>query len=274
MAQGRNEHRMVFDIRGRRRHVVKAVYAILAVLMAASLFLVTGAINLNSILGTASSTSSATKSLEEQAERIEAKLVKTPEDEDLLLNLTRTRINVANTMVTNGAFESQGGVEEVQQEFAQVSEDWSRYLKAASEPSAGLAIQVAPALFQMAELSTTGEEALENLTAATEAQEIVAEQRPSLNSLSTLGIYQAFAQDFKAAEKSIEEAAKFANTKFERESLENKFEETKKQAKEFGQGVEAEKAAAQKNGKSNNAGKEALEHPFNSLNNQSSLSGE
>ncbi|HKZ13994.1 MAG TPA: hypothetical protein VJL81_09140 [Solirubrobacterales bacterium] len=273
MAQGRNEHRMVFDIRGRRRHVVKAVYAILAVLMAASLFLVTGAINLNSILGTASSTSSATKSLEEQAERIEAKLVKTPEDEDLLLNLTRTRINVANTMITNGA-SGQSGAEEVQQQLALASEDWSKYLKAAAEPSAGLAIQVAPALFQMAELSTTGEEALENLTAATEAQEIVAEQRPSLNSLSTLGIYQAFAQDFKAAEKSIEEAAKFANTKFERESLENKFEETKKQAKEFGQGVEAEKAAAQKNGKSNNAGKEALEHPFNSLNNQSSLSGE
>ncbi len=52
MAQGNNEHRMVFDIRGRRRHVVKAVYAILAILMAASLFLVTGAINLNSIFGT------------------------------------------------------------------------------------------------------------------------------------------------------------------------------------------------------------------------------
>ena len=31
MAQGNKEHRMVFDIRGRRRHVVKVVYAILAV---------------------------------------------------------------------------------------------------------------------------------------------------------------------------------------------------------------------------------------------------
>ena len=46
MAQGNNEHRMVFDIRGRRRHVVKFVYAILAILMAGSLFLVTGAINI------------------------------------------------------------------------------------------------------------------------------------------------------------------------------------------------------------------------------------
>lgn len=274
MAQGKNEHRMVFDIRGRRRHVVKVVYAILAVLMAASLFLVTGALNLGSIFGNNSSGESATSSLEQQAERIETKLAKTPEDEDMLLNLTRTRINVANTMITNGAGESQGGVEEVKQELAQASEDWSRYLEAASEPSAGLAIQVAPALFQLAEISTSSEEALENVVAATEAQKIVAEARPSLNSLSTLGIYQAFAQQFKAANQSIEKAAKFASTKFERESLENTFEKTEKQAKEFGQGVEAEKAAAQKNGKSPNAGKEALEHPFNSLNSQSSLSGE
>ena len=49
MASGDGEHRMVFDIRGRRRHVVKVVYAILAVLMGLSLFLVTGAVNIGSI---------------------------------------------------------------------------------------------------------------------------------------------------------------------------------------------------------------------------------
>lgn len=274
MAQGKNEHRMVFDIRGRRRHVVKAVYAILAVLMAASLFLVTGALNIGSILGTSSSGESATKSLEQQAERIETKLAKTPEDEDMLLNLTRTRISVANTMITNGAGESQSGVEEVEHELALVSEDWSRYLKAAAEPSAGLAVQVSPALFQLAELSTSGEEALENVKAATEAQQVVAEARPSLNSLSTLGIYQAFAQEYKAANKSIEEATKFAQTKFERESLENQFKETEKQAKEFGKGLKVEEAAAKSKGKTGKAGKEALEHPFNSLSNSSTLSAE
>ncbi len=57
MAQ--DEHRMVFDIRGRRRHVVKAVYAILAILMAASLFLVTGVFNPNTLFGTSSGESAA-----------------------------------------------------------------------------------------------------------------------------------------------------------------------------------------------------------------------
>jgi hypothetical protein len=262
MAQGSKEHRMLFDIRGRRGRVVKVVYAILAILMGLSLFLVTGALNVGSILGTSSSGESATKSLEQQAERIETKLAKTPEDENMLLNLTRTRINVVNTMITNGAGESQEGVEEVKHELALVSEDWSNYTKAAAEPSPGLAVQAAPALFQLAELSSTGTEAVENVDAATEAQKIVAEARPSLNSLSTLGIYQAFAQEYKAASKSIEEATKFASTKFERESLENKFKEVEESAKEFGKGLKAEEAAAQS---SKSGSKESLENPLNPL---------
>jgi hypothetical protein len=262
MAQGNKEHRMLFDIRGRRRHVIKVVYALLAILMAGSLFLVTGALNVGSILGTSSSGESATKSFEEQAARIETKLAKSPEDEDMLLNLTRTRINIVNTMITNGAGESQGGVEEVKQELAQMSEDWSKYLEAAAEPSAGLAVQSAPALFQLAELSSNGEEALTNVNVATEAQKIVAEARPSLNSLSTLAIYQAFNQEFKTAEKTLEEATKFANTKFERESLENKYKEVEESAKEFGKGLEAEKAAAEAN---KSGGKETLENPLNPL---------
>jgi hypothetical protein len=260
MAQGGNEHRMVFDIRGRRRHVVKAVYAILAILMAASLFLVTGAININSILGTGSSGESAASSLEKQAENIEVKLAKSPGDEDLLASLTRTRINVANTMVsTNHALESASGQEEVKQQLAQASEDWSRYLEAANEPSAGLAIQAAPALLLLAELSST-EEALESVKAAAKAQRIVTEQRPSINSWSTLAFYLLFAQEYKAAGEAKEEAAKLATTKFSRESFENKYEEVEKNAKKFGRQLEAEKAA-----KSKAAGKESLENPLQGL---------
>ena len=146
---------MVFDIRGRRRHVVKFVYAILAILMAGSLFLVTGAININSIFGTSSSGESAAQSFEKQAEHIEARLTKSPGDEDLLASLTRTRINTANAMVTAGKGESADGTEEIKTQLALASEGWSEYLKVASKPSAGLAIQVAPALFQKAELSRT-----------------------------------------------------------------------------------------------------------------------
>lgn len=261
---------MVFDIRGRRRHVVKVVYAILAILMAASLFLVTGAINLNSIFGTSSSGESAAASFEKQAEHIETKLVKSPEDEDLLAGLTRSRINAANSMITNGQGGSAGGVEEIKHQLALASEGWSKYVDAASEPSAGLAVQVSPAMFQLAELSASGAEALENVKAATEAEQIVAEQRNDLNSWSTLALYALFAQNFELAEEAKEEAVKLANTKFERESFENKYEEVEKSAREFGKRLKLEKAA---NSQSGGGGKESLESPIQGLGG-TSLGGE
>jgi len=259
MAQGSNEHRMVFDIRGRRRHVVKVVYAILAILMGLSLFLVTGAININSIFGISSSVESAAQSFEKQAENIEAKLVKTPDDEALLASLTRARINAANSMITSGKGESEGGVEEIKNQLALASEDWSNYVAAASEPSAGLAIQAAPALFQLAELSTTGPEAMENVKAATDAEEIVAKQRSDLNSWSTLAFYALYAQNFKLAEEAKKEAVKLAGTKFERESFENQYEKIEKSAKEFGERLKVEEATKGK------SGKESLENPIQGL---------
>lgn len=259
MAQGDKEHRMVFDLRGRRRHVVKVSYAILAVLMAASLFLVTGTLNIGSLFG-GTSGESAAASFEKQAENIEVRLAKTPTDENLLANLTRTRINAANAMITTGKGESAEGLEEVKQQLALASEGWSKYTAAAGEPSAGLAIQVAPALFQLAELSGNGAEALENVKAATAAQKIVTEKRKDLNSWSTLAFYALFAQNYKLAEEAKEEAIKLAHTKFERESFENKYDEVEKNAKEFGKQLKAEKAA-----KSKSAGKESLESPIQGL---------
>ena len=261
MAQ--DEHRMVFDIRGRRRHVVKAVYAILAILMAASLFLVTGVFNPNTLFGSGSSGESAAKTFEKQAETIEAKLAKSPGDEALIANMTRARINAANSMISNGEGQSQDGVESIKHQLALASEGWTDYLGAASEPSAGLAIQVAPALFQLAEISSSGDESLENVKAATEAEQIVADKRDDLNSWSTLAFYALFAQNYKLAEEAKEEAVKLAGTKFERESFENKYDEVEKNAKEFGKRLKLEKASKATQG--GGGGMESLENPIQGL---------
>ena len=269
MARGSNEHRMVFDIRGRRGNVVKVVYAILAFLMVASLFLVTGAINIGSILGSSSTGESAVSAFEKEAEKLEAKLEKTPGDEKVLGNLTRARINAANSMINTATSNSNQLAEEVKQQLAFASEDWTEYVKATGgEPSGGIAVQAAPALFQLAELASTTDEAAENVKAATEAQEVVAEKTPSLNSWSTLAFYKLFTQDYKGAEAALAEAKKLAGNKFERESLENKYKEVEKNAKEFGKQQKAEKAT-----KSESAGKESLENPISGLNG-TSLGGE
>jgi hypothetical protein len=262
MAQGNNEHRMVFDIRGRRRHVVKFVYALLAILMAGSLFLVTGAINLNSIFGTSSSGESAAQVAEKQAVAIEQRIAKEPAQEEVLLgSLTRARITVANSMISAGVT-SESEVEEVRTQLNKASEDWSKYLAAAKEPSLGVASLVAPAMFQLAEISTSTDQALENVKVASEAQDLVAEKRPSLGTWSNAAIYTLFTLDYKKAEEQKEEAAKLANTKFERESFENKYEEVEKNAKEFGKQVKLEEVT-KKSQQSESSGKEALSNPLN-----------
>jgi hypothetical protein len=86
MAQGGKEHRMFFDLqRGRRRTTVKVVYAILAVLMGLSLFLVVGSFNIAELFSSngSSGSSEIAKPYEEQAERLEAKLKEAPEDQAL-----------------------------------------------------------------------------------------------------------------------------------------------------------------------------------------------
>jgi hypothetical protein len=188
---------------------------------------------------TTSSTESAVSGLLGQAEEIEAELVRTPGDEGLLADLTRTRINTAKTMITDGSGDSKSGVEEVKEQFTLAGVAWSGYLKVARKPIPGLAILVAPALFQLAELSLNSQEALKNVKNAAAAQKIVTEGRPGKVSWSTLALYDLFSQNYKAADASFEKAIGYMHTKYERESFEKKFAEVEKDAKRFGKTLKA-----------------------------------
>ncbi len=259
MAQKRDEHRMVFDIRGKRRHVVKVVYAILALLMGLSLFLVVGPVNIGELFGTGSSSSNAAQPYEEQAERIERKLRKSPEDADLLAALTRARINAGNNSVEiNG--EQQVITTDTVQQYQLASDAWTKYVKASGEPSAGVAQVAAPVFITLAEASGLGEfEA--NINAAAEAQQIVAETRPSIGSLTTLAIYQYFTFDYAQARKTEAEALAQANDKFERESIENQMSGYEERAKELQKELKKIEQAQKSAGGA--GGGEGGENPFN-----------
>lgn len=265
MAQGSKEHRMVFDIRGRRRHVVKVVYAVLAVLMGASLFLVVGPLNIGELFNSnGSGSSNLAQPYEEQAERLEAKLKKAPEDQQLLMGLTRARVTAGNSLLSSEPNEED--LADALQQYQQASSSWSKYLDAADEPSAGTAQLVAPALLALAErASRTYEQAQRNIEAATEAQKIVADQRPTLNSYSTLALYTYFTGDFKAAEAAQAKAAKLTRAKAEREQLEKQMEEVKKNAQKFQKGRKEAAAAEKAAAKSNKGNPESLQSPTNSL---------
>lgn len=252
---------MLFDIRGKRRNVVKVVYAVLAVLMGLSLFLVTGGTSLSGLFGGNEGGSSAA-GLEEQSERLERKLVKNPEDPGLLLALTRSQINVSNQLVD--IVETEAGpvteaTPESRAEMQRASDNWSKYLKATSEPSVGGALVVAPALYGLATQSQSPNEIEGNMKAAADAQQIVADQRPSLNAWSTLAIYRYLSFDYAAAGKAAEEAKKLTTSKFERENLENQLAEYANSGHQFEREIKRTEKANE------GSGKAQLENPFGGL---------
>jgi hypothetical protein len=266
MAQNDGERRMVFDIRGRRRHVVKVVYAILAILMGASLFLVVGPVNVGEILGGGAASNSA-EQFEDRAAAIESELKKTPADADLLLALVRQRIYAGNALAAiNPETGEAQQTAESRQQLEQASSTWSEYLKATEEPTPSGAQIVAPALFSLAQTSSTGGELEANTQAAAAAQQIVAAARPSLGSLSTLAIYRYFGFEYPAAAKAGKEAKKLASSKFERENLENQLEEVEKKARSL------QKRLAAYNKATEGQGKESLQSPLGGLSGPTSIS--
>ncbi|HVD85885.1 MAG TPA: hypothetical protein VNB59_00595 [Solirubrobacterales bacterium] len=251
---------MVFDIRGRRKVAVKVVYAVLALLMGASLFLVVGPLNVGELFNSNSSTTEASKQFEEQADRLEAKLRKEPENSDLRLALTRAQVNAGNAgtevQPTGEKILSPAAV----QAYQEASQSWSEYLKATKEPNAGLAQLVAPMFLTLAEV-TSGSEVLPNIQAAAAAQQIVAEQRPTLNSLSTLAIYQMYTLHYKKAEATAVAAKKLASTKFERENFDNQLKEVRARAEAFKVAL----AEFEKESKAGGGKPQALENPLGGL---------
>lgn len=255
MADG--EHRMLFDTRGKRKHVIRVVYAILALLMGASLFLVVGPFNLAELTG-GSSAGNASEVFEEQAERIEGRLAANPQDEQLLLSLTRAQINAGNAKIEPAAAGEVPTIDaDARADFQAAAESWNRYLKlAGDEPSASGAQLVAITFFRAAESSTSVNEAAENVAMATKAQRIAAEEQPNVNTISTLAIYEYFNGEYAAGDKSVEQAIAEAVSKAEAKGIEKQLAEYRKNSKEFAkQKKELAKVQSQVN-------KEQLQNPL------------
>ena len=253
------ERRMLFDIRGRRKHVVRVVYAILALLMGASLFLVVGPFSLGSLGGGGSSTSAA-EILQEQAERTEQKLRRDPKDEALLLSLTRARIGAANALTeVNSETGLTTFTPEGRQELERGVESWNSYLKQAKEPKASAALLVSSSYFGLAESSPSFEEAVENVESAAKTQRIAAKAQPTINSLTTLAIYDYYAGNFAAGDKAVKEAESKTSSKAEAKEIGKQMDEYRKRGKAF----EAQKKEVAKEEKK--LGKERLQNPLGGL---------
>lgn len=203
------ERSMLFDLRGKRRNVVKVVYAVLALLMGLSLFLTVGPFSLGDAFN--SSGTSADSVLTDQADDIDERLVKDPNNPDLLLSAARIRVSAGNTAVST---DDQGLAvygEEALEQYRLASDAWERYLATnPPEPSPNVALLLSNAIFTLATNTTDLQEGRELLTEAAAAQRIVAEARPTLNSLSLLAQYEYYAGNEKAGDAAGAQAKKEA----------------------------------------------------------------
>src|SRR5690349_2070421 len=223
---------MLFDIRGRRKHVVRVVYAILALLMGASLFLVVGPFNVGNLINNSNTTSAATV-LQEQVQRMEAKLLREPENEALLASLTRTHLATANALsekdpATGATILTHEGHNELEA----ANQTWHRYLNLTESVNPIVASLMARGYFGLAETAADLEESVEYVEKAATAQNLAAEGQPTVNSLSTLAIYQYYAGDFAAADAAAKKAKEIA-PKGQRPEVKKQMAEFRKRGKEF-----------------------------------------
>ncbi|HEY7257256.1 MAG TPA: hypothetical protein VH476_11315 [Solirubrobacterales bacterium] len=252
---------MLFDIRGRRRkNVIRVVYACLALLMGASLFVAVGPFNLAEFFGNGSTTSAA-KISEEQAERIERRLRRNPTDEQLLLSLIRTRIGAGRALAevdpTTGAPVT---TPESIEQYEAAQEAWRRYLKqTGKEANPTTAALVASTFFTVAEHGESLGDIEEAISNATEAQKVSAEASPNLNTLSTLAIYQYFNGEFAAGDKTAERVVAESTSKSQAKDAEKQMASFRKRAE--GWQKQRKKLAKQ----ASKQGKEKLENPLGGL---------
>jgi hypothetical protein len=256
-----DERRMLFDIRGRRKNVIRVVYATLALLMGASLFLAVGPFSLSEIGGLGGSGSSASEIYEEQAERIEERLVKNPDDPGQLLALTRARLSAGQVSAeSDPATGTTVLTPEAIEQYELGHEAWARYRKAAGDDvSAPVASLVATSFFSVAEQGEELRTIEENIEGAAEAQQVAAEADPNVNTLSTLAIFQYFNGEFEEGDKTAKRAASEATSKSQGKTVEKQLASTRKRAKTW------DKRRAKAAKEQAKLGKEQLQNPLGGL---------
>jgi hypothetical protein len=249
---------MLFDIRGRRKHVIRVVYAILALLMGASLFLVVGPFNIANLIGNSAS-SETSKVLVEQAERAEAKAVRDTGNPNLLLAVARTRIAAGNAQTeTNPQTGKPVLTAEANESYEKAVEAWNIYLEQTESPSPSGAALMASAFFTLAENQGSVEAIDTSIEGAAQAQRIATEAQPSVGTLTTLAIYEYFDGNFAAGDKAAKQAQSKASAAQAKE-IKKQMAEYRKSAKAW----ETQKKSYAKTEKER--GKESLENPFGGL---------
>jgi hypothetical protein len=253
------EHRMLFDLRGRRKRMIQVVYAGLALFMALSLFTVVGPVNLGDLFGGSSSGSSGNP-FDSQVQRLERQLRKDPQNQKLLAELTRAGFNAGNAGIQRDASGNPTGItQDAITNFNKSGDAWQRYIKTKpKQPDVPTAQLAAQALLYSAATSS-GVDFEPTMKAAAEAQAVYADAKPSLNAYLTLAQFRYFSGDLNGAAQAGRKAVQAAP-----KSTQPAVRQALTQYRTQGQAIQKQIKAATKFNP-NGSGKQALQNPLGNL---------
>lgn len=214
---------MLFDLRspGRRRFI-KVIYGGLALLMGGGLiFFGIGSDATGGLSELFTGSSSDESGFEDQIDDANAALETDPQDAAALAELVQLHYQAGNTKLEiDEETQQQIFTSEAEEDYTKAADAWDRYVKATggkADPSTALlAVQnfgaLAQSEFQKAGTGS-GQQALDDADAslanwkgAAEAQQVVADQRGDVDSLSSLATLFYLAGEFEQADEAKQQA--------------------------------------------------------------------
>lgn len=269
------ENRMLFDLRGRRKRVIQVIYVILAVIMAASLVVIGLPGGINPFGNSTSINQDAAEANVERANNLEQRLLTQPNNANAAKELVRARFSAGQSLYSVDEETRQTAItDEATAQYELAAEAWNRYLKITdNQPDPEVAQLMSRVFFDLSQGSTVAQ-FQSNIKDAARAQQFVADQAvkeqedggaSAANQLSTLAMYQLYGQNFAAAEKTRQKALAAANSKVERQNINQSLAASEKDAKRIGKLIKRAVRQARKDG-----GK-SLENPLGGLGSDTSI---
>jgi len=205
---------VLFDLSGKRRNVIRVVYALLAVLFGGGfLFFGVGSDvqgGLGDLLGFGSNNPQSDPQFEEDIEEAEKAIESDPKDEEALATLISARVLAGNDVLDQSTDEETLEVSptpEAEEHYQAAVEAWEQYAKVAKKPEpepAGSAAQAYGAIFnffppELPAIQSTAADAVV-------AQELVADETPGEGTYFTLAQYAYLAGDTALGDEAAKQA--------------------------------------------------------------------
>ena len=249
---------MLFDLRGKRRRLVQVTFATLALLFLVGFLgfgigVGGGPGGIFDALGISNSDGggSATDQINSEIDAANAKLAKNPNDTKALLKLAQNEFLLAKTGVqtdpNTGAPVSVSN--DAHTDLGDAADAWEKYLKVnKGKPDVTVA-------FDMINVYVL----LQDADGAAQAQRLVAEDQPSVNSYGQLALFEYAGGDIEAGDAASDKALSLAS-KTEAKGIKPQLAQARKQGIKLQEAQEKAKKQAGEN--ATKPGSNSLQNPF------------